>query len=239
MKKTLLLLAMLTGVITACEETFVEPDPKAMGYDYYPLEIGDYRVYNVTDIKFRSNVGDTSRFQIRELVDTSFYDQSNTLNYKIVRAVRADDTKPWVEDSVMTVLKSNGSVLLTQNNTTFVKLVFPVKENKTWAGDAFNNNVINVDEKEPYTYTNVGESYTVRGQVFDKTATVIQGNPTNNLVQLNDRKEVYAEGVGRIYRLYNKVVYCNETQSVDCNFGEDFKLFGTERHEELVTYGKR
>jgi hypothetical protein len=237
MKKALLLLVLLAGFMTGCEDKYKDPDPQAMGYGYYPIEIGDYRIYNVTDIKFRHDVGDTSRFQLQERVDTSFYDQTNTLSYKIVRSIRPNENSTWVDDSVMVVTKSETNLLLMKDNTKYVKLVFPVKDGKNWAGDAFNVHVNGSDEKERYTFAHVGQPYEVNGQLFNNTATVIQGTPTKNLVQLDDRKEVYAEGVGLVYRLMNRIIYCNDTGTAECDFGVDYKLQGHERHEELVSYG--
>jgi len=239
MRKALLLLVVLAGFASGCEEKYKDPDPQAMGYGYYPLEIGDYRIYSVTDIKFKNNVGDTMRFQMQERVDTTFLDQTNTLNYKIVRSTRSDENSVWVEDSVLAVTKSETSLQLLQDNTKYVKLVFPVKNGKTWKGDAFNTHSINKNEKEPYTYIQVGEPFQLNDLTFPNTATVIQGTPINNLIQLDDRKEVYAEGVGRVYRLYNRVVYCNETTGAGCEFGIEYKLDGHERHEELISYGSR
>lgn len=237
MKNVLLLFVLLTGLFSACDDTYKDPDPEAMGYAYFPLEKGDFRIYNVTDIRFKSNVGDTMRFQMRERVDTTFLDQTNTLTYKIIRSVRDDASRPWMDDSVYTVNQSNTSLLLTKNNTKYVKLVFPVKEGKSWAADAFNDRFINVDEKERSVYTNVGQAYTTSGNTFDNTVTVIQGTPSDGMLILDDRREVYAAEVGLVYRIYNKVIYCNDF-SGECEFGTGFKLYGHERHETLLTHGK-
>ncbi|MCJ8163687.1 hypothetical protein MKJ04_02460 [Pontibacter sp. E15-1] len=240
MRKALLLVLALTGFFAGCEEKYKESDPEAMGYGYYPLAVGDTRVYQVTDIQFKNDEGDTLRFQMQERVDTTFLDQTNTLNYKIIRSVRPDAESPWKEDSVLVVSRSVSSLLLTQDNTRYVKLVFPVRTGKTWQGDAYNNHTVNIDQKETYTYAAAGEPYTVSDQTYGNTVTVIQGTPTKNLVQLDERREVYAEGVGRIYRIFNRVVYCNETTgSNTCPFGEDYKLDGHERHEELISYSSK
>jgi len=252
MKIKKLLLTLFSAFMTGCTNTYVEPDPNAFGYDYYPVAVGDYRIYNITDINFKNNKGDTTRYQMREVVDTTFVDQTNTLSYKIVRATRQNEDAAWVEDSVMVVAKSISNVILTKDNTKYVKLVFPVKEGSVWLGDAYNNHIINALEedpskrKEPYTYTHVGESFhfntetlqeTADGNMnFGETVTVVQGTPTNNLVQLDNRKEVYAYGIGRVYRLFNRVVYCNDSESKSCPFGEEYKLNGNERHEVLIDY---
>ncbi|WP_347157057.1 hypothetical protein [Pontibacter chitinilyticus] len=252
-KNKLLLLVLLAGFAFSCKDTFIDPATYDQGFDYYPLAKGDYRIYSVTDINFKNNIGDTSRFQMREVVDTSFTDQTSTLKYKIIRATRKDEESDWVEDSVLVVSKSEEAVLLTKNNTTYVSLVFPVKEGKAWLGDAYNNRNRDdlesspYDRKEFYTYTRVGEPFRFDpkelvevpdgGVQFDQTATVVQGTPQDNFTQLDDRKEVYARGIGRVYRRFNRVVYCNESDSKTCPYGVGYKLNGNERHEILVSYG--
>ncbi len=248
MRKIALFLCLAAGVVAGCEEKFVELDPNAAGYDYYPLEVGDYRIYNVTDIRFLNNVSDTNRFQMRELVDTTFIDQTNTLNYKIIRSVRPDENSAWQEDSVMVVTKSHNNIILTKDNTRYVKMVFPVEEGKMWAGDMYNNRTIPEDNgkgdrdpfkrKEPYRYENVGQPYELDGENYANSVTIVIGTPFDDpYAGLNDRKEVYAKGVGKVYRLFNRATYapCATNQ---CPEGENFKLDGHERHEVLVTYGK-
>ncbi|WP_276496078.1 hypothetical protein [Pontibacter litorisediminis] len=243
MRRALLLLVVLVGLVAACEDKYKDPDPKAMGYDYYPLEVGDWRIYNVTDIRYMSDVGDTTRFQLRERVDTTFVDQTGQLNYKIIRSIRANENMNWVDDSVMTVVKTDAMVMLTKNNTKYVKLVFPVKEGNQWTGDAYNNNrapgyaLHTLHGKELYTYSAVGAPYSVNGQIFSNTVEVIQGDYTSYDVTLDERKEVYAEGVGMIYRLFTRIIYTSCSDD-DCEFGPEYKIHGHERHEELVDYGK-
>ncbi|GHA58207.1 hypothetical protein [Pontibacter akesuensis] len=250
MKKALFLLVMVTALVTACEQSFVKPDPEAMGYAYYPLEVGSYRIYNVTDIRFKSDIGDTTRFQMRERIDTSFTDQTNALVYKVVRSIRPNEKSNWVDDSVYVVTRPNSMLLETKNNTPRVKLVFPVDEGTQWLGDAYNSNILssyNRDQdrrsdyyrsKEPYTYKNVGEPYTLNGTTYQNSLTVIQGEPIETWVGLDDRKEVYVKDIGMVYRLYTRIVYCNETESINCEYAMGYKLFGHERHEELISYGK-
>ncbi|QCR21863.1 hypothetical protein [Pontibacter sp. SGAir0037] len=233
-----LLLALFS--LAACKETFIETDPGVVGYGYYPLEVGDYRVYSVTDIKFLDNEGDTSRFQLKEEVAESFVDQTNTLVYKIIRSVRPDAQASWVEDSVMVVAKFSTSVILTKDNVKSVKLVFPVKNGKAWSADAYNNRTVNSenDGKEKYTYASVGEPFTVNGSTYNQTLTVVQGKPASNFIMLSDRKEVYAQDIGMIYRLFNKAAYCNQIGSSDCPYGEGYILNGHKREEVLLSYGK-
>ncbi|RDV14815.1 hypothetical protein DXT99_12680 [Pontibacter diazotrophicus] len=248
MRKALLLLVVLAGFIAGCEDKYKDPDPQAMGYGYYPLEVGDYRIYNVTDIRYRHDVGDTSRFQLRERVDTTFYDQTNTHSYKIVRSTRPDEGSAWVEDSVFVVAKQPTMLTLTKDNTKYVKLVFPVKGGVSWLGDAFNDRIADsytpgerradyYESKESYTYQSKGEPFTFNGQSYPNTVTVIQGTPTESWIGYDNRREIYAEDIGMVYRLYTRIVYCNDTDSDDCEYAIGYKLQGHERHEELISYG--
>lgn len=250
MRRALLLLVVaLAGLVAACEDKYKDPDPKIMGYDYFPLEVGQYRVYDVMDIRFMSDMGDTSRFQLRERIDTTFIDQTGKLNYKIIRSVRANENMNWIDDSVMVVTKSDAMVMLTKNNTKYVKMVFPVMEGKEWLGDAFNNNQANSYNpdpekradyylgKEPYTFDNVGQPFTVNDETYSNTVTIIQGDAINSSVGFDDRKEVYAEGVGMVYRLFTRIIY-TACSPDNCPYGPEYKIHGHERHEKLIDYGK-
>lgn len=243
MKNTLLLLLVLLGLLTACEDKYKDPDPKLMGYEYFPLEVGSYRIYNVTDIRYQSDVGDTTRFQMRERVDTIFTDQTGALTYKIVRSIRANENSAWEDDSVMTAVRSVNNLILMQNNTKYVKLIFPVKEGKQWVGDAYNNRYAadyaekKLDGKELYTYRNVGKAFALNGTTFSNSVEVVHGDYVSDDLVLDERKEVYAEGVGRVYRQFIKIIYPTCTPQ-DCKYGEGYKIYGHERHEELIAHGK-
>lgn len=242
MRKALLFCFLLTVAgLSGCETNYVEHD-QDLGLDYMPLQIGDYKIYKVVDIRYQNNIATKDSFEMREVVDTTFYDQTNALNYKIVRSIKRYNQQEWVDDSVMTVVKTDKFAMLTKDNTKYVKLVFPVEEGKMWLGDAFNDHVINdletdpYERKEPYTYTAVGEPFEINGTVYPTTLTVVQGRPTDSVIQLDERKEVYAKGIGKVYRLFNRVVYCNNTS---CPQDTKYKLNGHERHETLIAYGSR
>jgi hypothetical protein len=244
MRKALLLLVVLATFVAACDNKYKDPDPQAMGYDYYPIEIGSFRVYDVTDIRFRDNRGDTSRFQMRERVDTSFYDQTSQLVYKVIRSIRPNDRSAWLDDSVMTVAKTERMVLLTKDNTKYVKLVFPVKEGNEWVGDIYNTRMapsevgVNVRHgKEVYSYSSVGSPYANGHRNFNNTVTVIQKINPDTSMGIDERFEVYGMGIGLAYKLFNRVKYspCNAD---GCPNGEEYKLEGHERHEILIDHGK-
>src|SRR5690606_4036576 len=99
MIKNLLGWVLLLVVLAGCTDS-AEPDPSKMGYQYYPIEVGDYRIYYVTNIRTQFDKGDTTRFFLREVVKSTFVDQTNTLNYRIERYSRPNIRSQWVADSV-------------------------------------------------------------------------------------------------------------------------------------------
>ncbi|MEJ8802425.1 hypothetical protein [Pontibacter sp. H249] len=236
MKKAMLFWALLGLVgFTSCETKYQEHDAEALGLDYLPVNIGDYKVYKVVDIKYQFNVATKDSFEMKEVVDTSFYDQTYTLTYKIIRSIKRYNDTGWVEDSVMTLTKSDKYALLTKDNTKYVKLVFPIKEGKIWYADAFNDRLTSNDTKIPHRYINVGKPYDLNGVTYPSTLTVDQ-NSSPNSVLIDNRNEVYAKGIGKIYRVFNKVVLAS-CATDDCVYGPDYKLDGHERYESLIDYG--
>ncbi|MCP2045025.1 hypothetical protein [Pontibacter sp. HSC-36F09] len=243
MRRALLLLVVLSAFVAGCESKYKDPDPVAMGYDYYPLEIGQYRVYNVTDIRVSNNISHTSQFQLRERVDTSFHDQTGQLVYKIVRSVRPNENSGWLDDSVIIVNKSERMVLAMKDNTKYIKMVFPVDRQKIWEMDAYNNRVI-VDSvarlyqiKERYTYENVDQSFNIEDIEFSNTVTV---KPIVHFVEgrIDERREVYARNIGLVYRLFNKSTPCEFTSRNDCPKNVGWIASGHEREEILIEHGK-
>lgn len=245
MIKKMLCWVILAFVVVSCDESYVTPDPEARGLNYYPLQVGDYRVYDVTDIEYQNNEPTEKHFQMREWVADSFMDQTNVLTYKIIRSVRPDAQSEWQDDSVMTVTKDEKMVILTKDNTKYIKLVFPVEEGKTWIGDLYNSHVIIEDEpnpylsKESYQYLNVDQPFDTETENFDKTVTIIQGEPKLDpeYSVFDDRKEVYARGIGKIYRLFHRLSF-DECSSGNCPNGEGYILDGHKRTEVLIDYGK-
>ncbi|GGG00174.1 hypothetical protein [Pontibacter amylolyticus] len=242
MRRALLLLVVLSAFVAGCESKYKDPDPQAMGYDYYPLEIGQYRVYNVEETLYFGEIPSRLNYQLRERVDTSFIDQTGQLVYKVIRSKRPNATAAWLDDSVMTVAKSPTMVMLTKDNTKYVKLVFPVKERNEWVGDLYNTNYASPerdgkvrDKKDVYQYEDVGTPYQLDGQGFNNTVRVVQSNEAD-LKRVDERFEVYAEGIGLVHRLFSRITSdCNQTI---CDESSYKITSGHEREEILIEHGK-
>jgi hypothetical protein len=81
-----------------------------------------------------------------------------------------------------------------EENIRYVRLGFPINLNTTWDGNDFN-----VLGEDIYEYDQIHINYTLGSFYFDSTLVVLRGNPPNAIERKNG-KEIYANGVGMIYK---------------------------------------
>ncbi len=232
MRKLLFFLVCMVTV-WSCNTSEVDPDTGRLGYDYYPLEIGQFSLYEVEQTTYSLTTAPvTIRYQLKELVADTFTDLTKEKAYKIYRFTRPQAQVRWKDtpDSVWTAKRTLNRAIRTENNVPFVKLVFPVAEKQTW-----NGNALNVWGEEAYQLESVGKPYQVLENSFDHTLTVVQHNDSN-FVRNERRVEVYAREVGLIYQERYKVQYCG-ANSVNCTSPDQID-FGTKYVQRLLTYGK-
>jgi hypothetical protein len=197
-----LYISFLVVILFSCkkkEETF------DTGAGYFPIRPkGSYIIYDVQRISYGATVTDTS-YQLMEMVgDTATL--NGQLYYKVLRFMRPDASAAWPvqPDSVWEEYTTTAIAEKTENNRKYIKLVFPVEENKTW-----NGNVMNTYPSDDYTMKNVAKSYTVNGHYFPTTLKVVQSDDSS-YVNADQRYEVYAKGVGLIDKYENTILLCSD-----------------------------
>jgi hypothetical protein len=179
------------------------PPPQDGGNFFYP-NIGQSVVYDVEDTQFELT-GKTiiKNYQLKEVNALTFKDLEGKDALRIERYRRENDTQNWTIDSVFIAKKEIDKALKTENNVTYVKIAFPIKEGLKWNGNAYNSL-----GNDTYELKKVSQPFQTNGQKFDNTFTVIQQNDST-LVDLKRRIEIYAEGIGMIYQEKTNVSYCN------------------------------
>ena len=170
---------------------------------YLPLDTGKYLVYDVDSIfSYNTNfTRDTVHYQLKELVADTFYDNTNTLNYRLELYRRADALSPWAIDRVWYAKKTAYNVQKIEDDIRLIKLVFPPEVGKTWDGNLY------LPTTEPfrdfknwnYHYENVDVPYSINGFNFDSTLLAVDVNDST-FVDKHLRKEVYAKNFGMIYQ---------------------------------------
>jgi hypothetical protein len=232
MKSSLFTALGLLLLLAGCKTSTIDPDPDAFGYRYFPLEVKYFRVYAVTETRYLNDQSITSTYQVRERVDTVFTDLANQPVYRIIRSRRDLESQPWVDDSVIVASRSASDLRVTRHNVKVVQMIFPVRNGKSWNANAFN-----VFGRNEFSYKSVAMPYTYDNQQFDKTATVVQSNIAN-LVERDEREEVYAEDIGLVYRNYTRLNYCDDPSK--CPFNRQPNLYiqdGIRRVDKLIAYG--
>ena len=227
------LIVLLSGIILisafGCDSA-IEIDPADTGQTFYPLSTGDHREYEVTQIKYSIlKLPDTLRYFLKEEVGESYINQTGSTTFTLTRYKRSNDTLAWEMDSVWSVIKSETNVVVTENNIPYVKLIFPVLDQKQWDGNAFN-----IFEKELYSYENIYQPFSSGNMDYNSTIKVIQSYNQDPIVRWDVRSEIYAENIGLIYKETIILYYCTDNECL----GQQIIEKGMDFKQELIGYGK-
>lgn len=184
--------------------------------EYFPLETGKsflYRLDSTVPASFGSSLIVKS-YQAKDSIESTFTDNEGRLSYRIFRFTR--DTaglQPWRFASTFVATPTHQWIEYVDNNLRFLKLHAPVTEGYAWKAHSFidtkslNTTVGYLDEWE-YEYRDMGLSYQILDKTYDSTITVFQQDETtppgpfdpNNYQQRNYGIEVFAKGVGLVYK---------------------------------------
>ncbi|HNB32872.1 MAG TPA: hypothetical protein PLJ79_03545 [Bacteroidia bacterium] len=167
----------------------------AIDYRYYPIAVGDSMIYQVSLFNKDLNTYD-STYQLLERVESVFNDNEGRPTFRLERYVRKSDADAWSIYKVWTSNKTSTSIEKQEDNITYIKLIFPVKLNKTWNGNAKN---IFADDFEDYKIISLNEPLQSGNYSFDSTLNVRQIDYDYGF-EKRKHFEIYASGVGMIYK---------------------------------------
>jgi hypothetical protein len=211
----------------ACDSNEVKPVD--IGVHYFPLQTGDYQIYAVNETHYSEVKNpETLVYQLKVEAVDSFPNTDGTYTYVFNRSKRASETATWQAVDTWSVQGSDRELVVSEGNTPFVKLVFPVKKGIVWNGNKFNTRA-----KDDYTITALDESFAASGITFDKTLTVVQEDNEDFIVSLDKREEVYARNVGLIYKETTQLNYCTRD---NCT-GQQIIESGVVYKQEIIQYG--
>lgn len=222
-KIQLLILLLAVILINACKHDEVI-EPQIFHYDYFPLEKGIWVVYTI-DSTVWDNVNDSLinySYQIKELVDTSFLDNTGKKAWRIERYKRKNNDSKWSIADVWYANNTGSTIEQIEEDNRIIKLAFPILSTTKWNANAYNT----LGEQE-YKYIDIHTSKTINSLQFDSTITVLQKPENSNLVNSSYEYEIYAKGVGLISKkhlfLYKNLIdtieYSNYTYTIE-SFGK-------------------
>ncbi len=178
--------------------------PPDVGYAYAPTTIGKYVVYDVDSTVYDDFFQDTTyfKYRIKEKLEEEYIDNSGRTAIKMIRYIKTYnasvnyDQMPWVVKDVWSYLKTSTTLEVVEEDVRFTKLIFPIKVDATWNGNAQNT----IGEWD-YTYSYMDRTEIVNNVKFDNALLVVQKDDKNkNAIHRQYYIEKYAKDVGLIYR---------------------------------------
>lgn len=201
--------------------------------EYFPLRRGFYQVYAVHERKYQLQVEtENSMYQLKTEVIDSFVNQEGGYTYTIHRSKRITANDAWEFQHVWSVRMNAANVVVSEENTPFVKIAFPAVELRKWDGNALNN--LAADE---YILATTGNSYPLEtGITTEDYIEIVQEDSYDPVLFLNKRQEVYARNIGLIYHEITDLVYCSDAD--ECEVGQQVINNGTIYVQTLIEYGQ-
>lgn len=228
MVKSIKFLVLGVFFLLGCDENPVVVEDESA---YFPLEVGRYLVYQIDETRYSElDPTEISSYQLRiETVD-AFETVEGDLQYVFYRSTRATESDPWVYQDTWSARRSPIRAVMQEGNTSFVKLSFPLRENKEWDGNTFNSL-----GEDVYETIHVKKPFTIEGlPEFPKTITVQQSDNQDFIVYQDKRSEVYAEEVGLIEKKTLQLHYY--TLPVE-DIGKQKIKNGIDFSQRLIEYG--
>ncbi len=197
---------------------------------YFPSAVGRYQIYQVNQTLYSElDPIEITSYQLKiETVD-SFKTIEGDYRFVMYRSTRTNASEPWIYIDTWSAKSSAIRAIMQEGNTSFVKLAFPLRENREWDGNAFNT--LGEDE---YEAIHVKESFTIEGlPTFPKTITVQQSDNQDLIVFQDKRSEVYAEDVGLIEKKTLQLYYYTSPADI----GKQKIKNGVDYTQRLIEYG--
>lgn len=184
---------------TSCKKE--NPEPIDLGLEYYPANVGTYRIYDVDSIVMNdfTKKTDTFSYQVRDEIIERYETANNTYRYRVHRQFKFKDQN-WVDSYSWSFYRDNYQVEETSRNLPVVKLVFPVAKGVSW-----NANTKNTLDRQDYTIIESSEEKKINGIAVSEVIEIEQFRKTDPL-QLNTEigVEQYAKGIGLVYKLEHR-----------------------------------
>lgn len=223
MKKRLLFFGLFLLLTTvSCKKKVSEPID--LKYDYFQLVEGAFVEYNVTYIFHDQALAkhDTIQYQIKTQIGDTVIDNAGRIARKFNRYIRETSNDIWTIKDVWTAIIVDNRAELVEENQRKVKMVFAPTEDKTWDINQFN-----MDGKMTASYESIDAERTYNNLIFDKTI-LVREKLYSTLIDKIDKYEIYARGVGVIYK---------EDKDLKYNFGQSIPNKGTEYYYRISSYG--
>jgi hypothetical protein len=159
------------ALLYSCKKDVAISPVSVNNKNYFPLQKERYWIYKVDSFyynDFTSSI-DTFSFELKEFIESEIKDEKGNTSYRLERYYRNNSTENWQLKRVWQASFSQNSALKTEENIRYVKLLFPIKQNLKWNGNAYNT----LGEQN-FEYTEVYKKTGLGTLEFDSVCTVLQ-----------------------------------------------------------------
>ena len=221
---------VLLLVLFSCSEDVQEPEN--VGYEYFPLKMGNWISYQVDSVVHDdpSGIHDRYTYQVKELVDSSFIDNEGELAYILKRFKRPDESFPWVLSDVWTTKRNNSRAEKVEENMRYVRLTFPVREQKSW-----DTNAENTHEMWDSEVVGVNNLFTINGEVFEDVCEVSMID-SKSAIDVKCGVQIYAADIGLVYYQLDTLDF-NTFIDVENGWADSLIQFGREFKMVYLDHG--
>ena len=201
---------LFASVFLSCESKTKTLDDSLFGYEYYPLEIGKYWVYQLdsTIIDDQGAKIIKSKNYIREEVTDSYLNEENETIFKIQRSISDSLYGTYRITDIWTAEMTETAAFRVEENLRFIKMVFPVNLDKSWVGNLFDNlTQVDVAGEKIWVYKDWGEyridqygvDRQINGKLYKDVVKVEQADH-DFAIERRFSVEYYAANIGMIER---------------------------------------
>lgn len=207
---------LLTIGITGCKKQTEQLAVTPLS-DYTALQPGKVLIYHLDSTLLDASGSQlvNAAYLVKDSTGGQYTDNTGRPSYTIFRFITDTlNANPWQPLLTYYITPTSTAVeTVDDNNLRFVSLAQPVQEGFTWNGTTYidtrsaTSNYQYMDGWQ-FAYQNVNKPYTVLKGAIDSTVTVLQVDDTSppgpfdpdSYQQRNYSTEVYAKGVGLIYK---------------------------------------
>ncbi len=218
----------------SCSESGTDP---VAPYDYYPLAIGQFQIYQVNEDVYSSGSREpvSKTWQEKDEVIGLTQDSTGYKVYTVSRSTRNSASQAWQKIKEYSVKHDPDKVIVNLDNEVLMPLVFPYSAQIEWDGYRY----FNLSDNDPrygtkHHYENINKPLTINSLHFDKSIKVSERTDTSGVTQYYLGYKEYAAGVGLVTDVQTNLDYLQENGEL---IGDRVIGSGTRRSKTILQFG--
>jgi hypothetical protein len=197
------MIIMLSSIILSCENEFIQAPPIDPQFEYANLGVGRTWEYKYDSINYLN--GGVNKRSNKGFIQILVQEEIEKNKFRILKSIKKDSLGKYTPFRAEIIQIQNNILTTTDNNLTFINLVFPPKLNSKWAGNRLfneqveimiNDEIMKVYNGWEYNITRIDSSISIVNKIYPNTLEVVAGPINENLISRRQRREYYTKGVG-------------------------------------------